>query len=155
MASSSSIDIGPNPPNTSHQFLLHDLQHKDESSSEPPARARRMETPPILSFSGWLWELMNLALALGSLAAIIAIMARYSDEPTPEWYSGLTLNAAISILSTVYRGSLLAPVASSIGQFGWLKMRKSSVSLDSVAVYDRAGSGPIGSLWFLGSRKIL
>ena len=52
-------------------------------------------------YDWWFWEIVGMILNLGATVAIVAIFARYNDKPLPKWKYGITLNAMLSVLSTI------------------------------------------------------
>lgn len=65
-----------------------------------------------------LWHLkyqaMSLWVASLSLVALVITLRECDQQPTPRWSLGpwaVTLNAIVSILSTLFRGTLLVPIA--------------------------------------------
>ena len=51
----------------------------------------------------WLLEVTGIALSLGATVAIIVILAYYNKRPLPNWKYGITLNAMLSVLSTIFK----------------------------------------------------
>lgn len=49
----------------------------------------------------WLLEIAGILLSLGATVAIILILALYDNKPLPHWKYGITLNAMLSVLSTI------------------------------------------------------
>lgn len=144
-------------PNGAHshkgpQILLLDDQDGDhESRKETSTDSSNNGQPvtPILRNS--MWEILSLALAAASILALIAILRTHDSKPSPEWSLGpfgVTLNAIVSIVSTVFRASLLMPVAQSISQFGWIWYTQPRPFRD-ICYYDSASRGPLGSIRLL------
>lgn len=52
-------------------------------------------------YDWWLWELLGIVLSLSVTTAIIVILAIYDGRPVPKWPYSITLNAMISIFSTI------------------------------------------------------
>jgi hypothetical protein len=96
-------------------------------------------------------EILCLVLATASLLCIVALLRHQNNKQIPDWSLGrwgVTLNTVISIISVVFRASLLEPVAASISQFCWTRYTQSR-PLDDVCYYDAASRGPLGSLKLL------
>ena len=49
----------------------------------------------------WFWEIAGALLSLGSTVAIVVMLAVYNNQPLPVLRYGITLNAMLSVLSTV------------------------------------------------------
>src|SRR5690242_15986286 len=82
------------------------------SRSEANKKSKTVGKSPI--FQSLLFEVLSLLLATASLTALIAILQKYDGEQSPRWTFGrlgVTLNAIVSVLSTVFRAALLVPVA--------------------------------------------
>jgi hypothetical protein len=101
---------------------------EDEDQANEP----REGTPADLSNSGQrpsllvtlIWEVFSLALAAAALFGFVAILGKHETKEVPKWNLGhveVTLNAIISIVSTLFRGSLLMLVAQSISQLCWTR----------------------------------
>jgi hypothetical protein len=98
--------------------LLHvcdgEGERDDKAADKPTEKHRAVPT------RGGIWDVLSVVAATASLLALAAVLCRCDNKPTPDWYLGVTLNAILSILSTMFKGSLLVSVTSSISQFGWL-----------------------------------
>lgn len=97
------------------------------------------------------WEMVCLVLATGSLVALTVLLQTYNDHQVPDWTLGrteITLNAVVSILSTLFRSLLSIPVAQSISQLCWV-WYKQPRSLRDACYYDSASRGPWGSVQLL------
>lgn len=53
----------------------------------------------------WFWELAGAILSLGSTVAIVVLLAVYNHQPVPVLKYGITLNAMLSVLSTIAKVS--------------------------------------------------
>jgi hypothetical protein len=105
----------------------------------------------------WGWEF---AACLGSLVTfmiMIGTLCAYDGNPQPEWPYGITLNSAISWLTTLSKSLLLVPAASCINQSVWINYSARSHDLYTMSVYDSASRGPWGALqllWTLRARSV-
>jgi hypothetical protein len=96
----------------------------------------------------WGYELFSLAVATVSLLGLVVLLRSTSDREPPDWTVGrwgVTLNAIMSVVSTLFRTSLLVSVARNISQFGWIWYTHPR-PLDDLAYYDAASRGVFGSL---------
>lgn len=101
-----------------------------------------------LSILSWGYEIFSLVVAMASLLGLVGLLRSVEDQEIPQWSIagwGVTLNAIISIVSTLFRTTLLVSVARNIGQFGWIWYTHPR-SLDDLAYYDAASRGVLGSL---------
>lgn len=94
----------------------------------------------------WLWETLSLLSAFLSLCGFMLLLHHYDNRPNPTWFSGLSLNTVVSVISTVFRISMLVPVAASISQMGWVWLVERERGLDDVCCFDGASRGPWGGL---------
>jgi hypothetical protein len=115
-------------------------------------RRRCIQWPRMWS---WSWEMWA---CLGSLAAFLAtvgLLRAYDGKSQPDWPYGITLNSAVSWLSTLTKGFLLVPLAACISQSIWIRYSSQAQSLANVAIYDSASRGPWGSfelIWTLQAK---
>jgi hypothetical protein len=101
--------------------LLDDEDRADEPREATSTDLVNAEQRPSLLIT-LIWEILSLALAAAALFGFVAILRKHENKEVPKWALGhaeVTLNAIISIVSTLFRGSLLMPVAQSISQLCW------------------------------------
>lgn len=88
------------------------LLSEDENGLGEPPRPREKQVDskagerphtekPSLLQDWWIWEILAVILSLATTAATIIILAVYDGHPLPSWPYQITLNAVISVLSTV------------------------------------------------------
>lgn len=102
----------------------------------------------------WGWELGSFICALAVFAAAVVLLETFDGKSQPDWPYGITLNSAISFLTTMIKAFLLASAASCISQTIWISYTLRSQSLDRLAVYDSASRGPWGSVQLLWALKM-
>lgn len=95
---------------------------------------------------GWLWEILSLATACTSLGGFMFLLRQYDNQASPQWPSGLSLNTVVSVISTIFRISVLVPVAAGISQMGWVWLARKERRLDDISCFDAASRGPWGCL---------
>ncbi|KAF1933737.1 uncharacterized protein M421DRAFT_52650 [Didymella exigua CBS 183.55] len=115
---------------------------------------------PRFSVWDWVWEFGASIFSLGSLAAVVAVLAANEHKSLANWtfVFGISLNTLIAILSTLSRTALMVPVASCISQLKWIHLISASRPLCEVQVFEDASRGPWGSfglLWKLHVRAKL
>ena len=54
----------------------------------------------------WFWEVAGALLSLASTVAIVVMLAVCNGKPLPVWRNGITLNAMLSVLSTIAKASV-------------------------------------------------
>ena len=99
----------------------------------------------------WAPEYAAALVSLGSMIAILAILASYNGQSLTEWtfpYS-ITINAVIAVLNTVSKAFMTFVLTSTLGQWRWIYLRAKSQSLKTFALIDSASQGPLGSIHFL------
>ena len=101
----------------------------------------------------WLWELGACTGSLLTFSAIAGLLFAYDGRPQPEWPYGITLNSALSWLSTITKSLLLLPAAECISQCIWISYTARPQKLGTIATFDAASRGPWGSLKLLWSLK--
>ncbi|KAF7526503.1 hypothetical protein G7054_g10757 [Neopestalotiopsis clavispora] len=97
-------------------------------------------------------EISSLTFALICLIGFVVLLRRYDQESPPDWALGswtVTLNAVISVISLLFRSSLMMVVAQCIGQFCWVWFSKQPRPLDDISYYDDASRGAFGGLRLL------
>ncbi|KAI1774869.1 hypothetical protein F4818DRAFT_54350 [Hypoxylon cercidicola] len=98
--------------------------------------------------NGWKSEILELVLGLAVLIAIAVLLNEYNGEQQPEWLYSFNLSSIVAVLSTVFRGALLAVVDEVISQLKWTWFRNPRPLVD-LSIFDQATRGPWGSLRFL------
>jgi hypothetical protein len=119
-----------------------------------PARERRVHTfYRCLRGWPWWWEAWACIGSLASFLATTGLLIAYQGKSQPEWPYGITLNSAVSWLTTITKGFLLIPSSACISQSIWISYSTKSQSLDRLRIYDSASRGPWGSLELLLALK--
>ncbi len=77
------------------------------------------------------------------------------SKPNPQWTLGISLNTIVSILSTVFRASLMLSVAHGLSQSGWIWFTQRPRPLSDICWYDSASRGPLGSVQLLWRLRLL
>lgn len=108
-------------------------------------------------YGWWTVEILAFVVSFTSLIAIIAILRRYNGHAQPDWPHNITLNSVLSWFTTLFKVSLLVPVAACFGQASWAHYRSGSRPLTDLAIYDSASRGPMGSmqlLWYFKAKCV-
>lgn len=98
------------------QLSLLAPKGSDGQSAEKIAPKTKKKGPSLKrDIQPWSWETGGVILAGGTIGAIIAILASYDGRRQPDW-SNISLNSAISWLSTLAKACILYAVSESLGQ---------------------------------------
>lgn len=126
----------------SHSYEV--LASKASSSGASPSQPRR---PPGL-WSQWWVEILNCILMIGTLCAIIGILYPNQTKPLPDWPFDISINTAVSILSTGLKTCAVLILTEGISQLKWRWFQQER-PLHDLVVFDGATRGPWGCLRLL------
>ena len=94
----------------------YDILGANAGSGVPgPSQSRR---PPGL-WSQWWVEILNCILMIGTLCAIIGILYPNQTKPLPDWPFDVSINTAVSILSTGLKTCAVLILTEGISQLKW------------------------------------
>jgi hypothetical protein len=95
----------------------------------------------------WLFEILSWVISALCMCAIALLLGLYDNHSLPsKWPSGISLNAAISVLSGIAKYTLAVPVEEALGQLKWIWFRnEESRKLIDLERFDDASRGPWGS----------
>ncbi|KAM3523594.1 hypothetical protein NHJ13051_005027 [Beauveria bassiana] len=116
---SSELSVGETTSDEGYQALSTSEVRVD--SSRDVARSRGHRRKLLDGLSLWAWEMLSLFVSALSLASIIIILNVYEGRQRDEWTARLSINAVISILSTIFKASLALPLtegSSYLASFG-------------------------------------
>ena len=113
---SATVDYGPmnqeqHHPRRPSEERLKDYaraQSKQRSQRDTFGRLERVVSHP------WLLEILSSFIAALALMAIIVTLAVHQGRPLPQWPHSISINALIAVFTTVFKASLLMPVAEGI-----------------------------------------
>ncbi|KID82277.1 hypothetical protein MGU_10386 [Metarhizium guizhouense ARSEF 977] len=100
-------------------------------------------------FALWKWEILSLIISIASFLAIVIILSACKDSLLWDWKMPLSINATVSILSALFKGSLALPVTEGISQLKWIWFFKKRHSLADLDLFDKASRGVWGSILML------
>ena len=115
---------------------------RQQSQTEEKISSRRL----------WILEILALIGTVLSLAVLVALLIAYDRKPIFDW-NGVTLNAVVSVLSTISKTALLLAVAESTSQWKWILFSQQRRPLIDFENIDMASRGPWGSLTLLWTCK--
>lgn len=127
-------------PSKDENNVVHEVRQAPRSSSFDRTRHA--------SEKYWLNEVASCLVAFGVLIAIICVLNQHDGQPLPEWKYGITLNALVSVLSTILKAAAVMPLAVGISQAKWLWYAEPR-PLKDIETFDDASRGPWGSLLLL------
>ncbi|KAF6840995.1 hypothetical protein CMUS01_03715 [Colletotrichum musicola] len=86
------------------------------SGKHAPSPAEGSHPPPNSSsnrlyWQTWWLEILSSLLALSCLVAMITILGIHQGQPLPKWPDIISINSLISILTAVFKASLIMPIA--------------------------------------------
>ncbi|KAJ5087648.1 hypothetical protein N7456_011264 [Penicillium angulare] len=126
----------------------------DDPESSARARTRPLSSAEqvflqsqVNSFWGtsWTWEILSCLSASAFFVAIIVVLWYYDGRSMPDWPYGITLNAMVSVFSTIMKASLAFIVAECLAQLKWSWFRGGN-KLSDLAMLDAGSRGALGSL---------
>ncbi|KAK8022422.1 hypothetical protein PG993_013189 [Apiospora rasikravindrae] len=117
---------------------------KTEEEGGAPAKARRGCWEAVQDYT-WTLELLSLAFAIASTAAICIILGLWDGRLLRDWPLPIQPNSLVSVFSTLAKTALALPVASVISQMKWVWFEEPR-SLADLQTFDRASRGPWAAL---------
>jgi hypothetical protein len=134
-----------------------DFDTSSPSSSKLSLHERSQKVTLLSLLSIWKYDLLLCVLSFAAITALICLLSTQDGKRQRTWANGtLTLNTAISILSTIIRSSVVVPIAAALTQQKWLWFRSSRANINGrrlwdYEVFDRASRGVPGSIQLLGT----
>lgn len=125
------------------------IQTTDSDDSPDTKSIQTPKRRPAASLASWAWECSAVCIAIASFIAIIVILRVYENRLLSTWGVPLTINAVVSILTTLFKGALALPIAEGISQLKWRWFSKRDRDLVDLELYDQASRGPWGSILLL------
>jgi hypothetical protein len=145
----STRQVADNAPEYS---ALKQQDANDPRDIKEPATSLRQSRKQRISLFGWWWEICAVLAAIGSTAAIVAVLVKVDDSPIATWPFSIQPASLVAIFSAIAKSSLLVPIAVCLGQLKWSYFEKPQ-SLDYMQVFDDASRGPWGATVFLWKTK--
>ncbi|KAL4889137.1 hypothetical protein BDV59DRAFT_210536 [Aspergillus ambiguus] len=94
--------------------------------------------------ANWTLEILGALTSIAFLIAIIAVLFYYDGRPMPQWPYGITLNALVSILSTIMKATMAFILTESLSQLKWSWFGDGN-KLSDLALLDAASRGVMGA----------
>ncbi|KAJ5408174.1 hypothetical protein N7509_002057 [Penicillium cosmopolitanum] len=98
--------------------------------------------------SSWTFEIIGSIISIAFLVGIIVVLFKYDGQPMPDWPYGITLNALISVLSTVMKASMAFVLTECLAQLKWSWFHSGN-KLSDLALLDAASRGVAGAFFVL------
>lgn len=127
-----------------------------QPGSPDPPKAQASSRPGFITRAAndtFLWETLCLVLSMSCLVGAAVMLKVYDGKVLPDWPYGITLNATLSLLSTIMTSAMIVPIAAGISQLKWLwfvtgpKARNVKARpLSDFGEFDSASRGPWGCL---------
>ncbi|KAL1847413.1 hypothetical protein Daus18300_013945 [Diaporthe australafricana] len=125
----------------------HPYEILGADASSPGPRPSQQRRPPGL-WSQWWVEILNCILMIGCLCAIIGILYPNQTKILPDWPFDVSINTAVSILSTGLKTCAVLILTEGISHLKWKWFLKTR-PLHDLVVFDNATRGPWGCLRLL------
>lgn len=140
----------------SQQEAGYDSLEESENDNESGRQNRPMEAhqPSIrLAISIWKWEILALFVSIACMAAVVGILAGMKDQLSTAWRVGLvTINAAVTALSTIASIGISVAVPACLDQEKWQYFKRGRRQLRDFSLFDQAARGLFGAfkiLWLV------
>jgi hypothetical protein len=104
----------------------------------------------------WHWEWVAIVVSFLAIAATSVVLVIFDGKPIPAWSwtsTGISVNAILSLLSTLSRASLLIPIDECMGQLMWLWFASRERRLADLELFNQASRGPLGAAKLLWKQK--
>lgn len=100
--------------------------------------------------SGYLWrdwweEVTACVTSVAALLALFATLFVYSNRPSPDWPSWMSLNTIVAIYVAILKTAVLVVATAGIGQLKWSWFHRAVRPLSDLAKYDAATRDPYGA----------
>jgi len=146
---SGSVQEHPIRPEDSISMTVgHGRRENNVVSTRPAANLEHLgeETPTLSSGThhaiyDWKWEILDAALAIGSLSGILVLLYSYKDRPTRQWHHRITINTVLSLLTTAIAATISTLLAKCLEQLKFSWFSRKGQSLHDVVILDEASRG--------------
>ncbi|KGO74829.1 Protein of unknown function DUF3176 [Penicillium italicum] len=103
-----------------------------------------LQSQPFFWGASWTLEILSCLVSALFLVAIILVLYEFDGKPVPDWPYGITLNALVSVLSTVMKACMAFIVCEGLSQLKWSWFSNSN-KLSDLALLDAASRGTAGA----------
>ncbi|KAM0304046.1 hypothetical protein ACHAO8_011474 [Botrytis cinerea] len=123
-----------------------ELLDLDRNSNNCDSKVEQINT---LSSNAWGLEILTSIASLVIFCIIVIIFIRMDNKPLTDWPFSISINAIVSILTTICSAAMMHNVSSFISQLKWLHFKKKQNRLCNLEHFDGASRGPYGSIILL------
>ncbi|ETS85801.1 hypothetical protein PFICI_03826 [Pestalotiopsis fici W106-1] len=123
-----------------------EVELSDPSHDHPENTSMVEEHSNSLSHNAWGLEVLTSIASLLIFCVIIVIFIRMDNRPLTYWTFSISINAIISILTTMCTAAMMHNVSSFISQLKWLHFKGKQDRLYNLEYFDGASRGPYGSI---------
>lgn len=99
---------------------------------------------PTRRSGGWLWEALSFTVAVFCFAAVVGTLLGLQNRQVPDWPSGISVNAILSVIVTVMKGAMGVCIAECLSQIKWSWFKQERKLIDLVII-DEASRGIWGA----------
>ena len=92
----------------------------------------------------WLWEVSSILVAVACFIGVFLLLFTLSNKPVPDWPSGITVNAVLSVLVTIMKAAMALATAECLSQLKWSWFRTER-KLTDLIIFDEASRGAWGA----------
>lgn len=127
-------------------------RNRSPEHSEPASEVTSVGRTCLVGAGTWTWEIASSLVAVACFTGILMLLLSVKDKPVPNWPSGITVNAILSVLVTVMKGAMGAIIAECISQlkWSWFKYQRKLIDLETL---DDASRGAWGAATLLLTRR--
>lgn len=115
--------------------------HRSQESKQTLASGR-----PFSYLQSWSLEIASVALSIVSFLASMIVMGWSDNKPLSTWSAPISINAVVSVLTTISRMTLAFAMSACLGQQKWNSIIGRSESLATFQTFDEASRGPWGGI---------
>ena len=101
----------------------------------------------------WLLQALSIIGSSLSIGVIAILLAHYNSQPSFDW-NGVTLNAIVSVLTTLAKALLAFTVSDCLGQAKWIWFSWHGRPVAYLNMIDGGSRGPLGSLMMLFNGQV-
>ena len=128
------------PVSNQHKVRPNSPSRKYDSNNSPKQTRTEVSLQSRLFEKFWALEFLAWCFAAVTLVILIAVLRVFKDKPQSNWYSSISVNTLLNVLTTISSTALSFPVISSIAQLRWLWLRENK---HLVADFESFGNGPV------------
>lgn len=94
------------PPFRKHRKTDSSSSHRLSTTVSPKPKNKLLGVLQL-----WKWELVSLLVSILLFVTCIVLLREFQDRPISYWKAPISINAAVAIISTIFKGSLIIPIS--------------------------------------------